>query len=263
MISMIALTALGLVRAEGAPAAVETESVVNTPAVVAQAPAPVTTPRFLRKAPDTSTTYDRYGSWQFGLSGGSSTGGGMAVRHWFDDKNGLEIHGYVYLSKRQYPQDQNSFGSSDYGSDGAYFGDDTGTVAQGEISLGVQYLHEVLRIHLFDGAGLFKGGNHLRGLTFVGVGGYADFEDRDLHRGHTEYTYSGYPNYTTTSSWSLGIDQKHTSTQNVLGGAGAGVELELNRFSIHCLIGYGGFYGINSDDYELSPTVDGGLFVRF
>jgi hypothetical protein len=255
MISMLALTVLALTRAETAsPAKSDSASAVSVvqpvetpqPAPVAKAVGPVGGRR-APKSIDTSTTFDRYGSWQFGFAGGSSSGGGLAVRKWFDDKNGIELHGYIYLNKKTLPEDRNSgFGSME-GSDGYYYGDDSGTVAQGEISLGVQYLHEVLRVHLFDGTGLFKGGNHLRGLTFVGIGGYSEFEDRELRSRFSN------PN----------AGEKHFETQKVLGGGGAGLELELNRFSLHALIGYGGFYGLSSDTYELGSTFDGGLFVRF
>jgi|GEM_PF-2509125 len=257
MLSILALTVMGLARAENPPPVLDSVPVV----VAVPAPKPAVV-RVVRKPADTSSTFDRYGAWQFGVAGGNSTGGGLAVRRWFDAKNGVELHGYVYLSKRTLPADQGSGFGGDYAADGYYYGDDTGTVAEGEINLGVQYLHEVLRAHLFDGSGIFKGGNHLRGLTFVGAGVYAEFMDREVRLGHSVYNYD-YSTGRSTETYVTGINEKHTDIQQLLGGAGIGLELELSRFSFHALVGYGGYYGLSSDDYQLGATFDGGLFVRF
>ncbi|MBK9579708.1 MAG: hypothetical protein IPO40_21775 [Fibrobacteres bacterium] len=209
----------------------------------------------------TKSSFENYGRWQFGFSGGRSTGGGLAVRHWLDEKNGFELHGYAYLSKKNYPDDGDSWGSH-RSEDGYYYGGDTGDVAQGEIQLGVQYLHEVVRIHLFTANGAIKGPSHLRGLTFVGVGGYADFEDRSLRSSRSEYKRDPSTLYGYYQQVPYRIES-HTSTQQVLGGGGGGLEFELSRFSVHLLVGMGGFYQLDPSEYEVGPTVDGGIFLRF
>lgn len=207
---------------------------------------------------DLVSSYDRFGKWQFGFAGGSSTGGGLAVRRWFDERNGLELHGYAYLSKKHYPEDGDSWGGNT-SKDGHYYGRDTGTVASGELLLGVQYLHEVVRVHLFTANGAIKGPSHLRGLTFVGIGGYASYEDQSLRSSRTETT-GYYPYSYTQVPYQI---ESHSSTQELLGGAGGGAELELSRFSVHLLVGMGGYYRFDPSEYKLGPTVDGGIFIRF
>lgn len=218
------------------------------------APKPVSQPS-LSAQQEMVSSFDRYGRWQFGVSGGTSSGGGLAVRRWFDEKNGIELHGYAYLSKKKYPEDGNSWGDNT-SSDGHYYGGDTGTVASGELLLGIVYLREVLRVHLFNSDGFFKGPNHMRGLGFVGVGGYGSYEDRDLMS--PTYSYA-YPSSTKSTSHI----EEHTSSSQMLGGAGGGVEFELSRLSVHLMVGMGGFYRFHSHEYRVGPTVDGGFFVRF
>ncbi|MBK8802522.1 MAG: hypothetical protein IPN71_10815 [Fibrobacteres bacterium] len=220
------------------------------------APKPVTR-QALTVEQEMVSSYERFGKWQFGVSGGTSSGGGLAVRRWFDAKNGIEMHGYAYLSKKKYPEDGDSWGSNE-SSDGHYYGSDTGTVASGEVLVGIVYLREVMRVHLFNAEGLFKGPNHLRGLTFVGIGGYTSYEDRDLKSPTYNYDYT----YNTSTKTTNHIDV-HTSSSQVLGGAGGGVEFEFGRLSVHLMVGMGGFYRFDPSEYQLGPTVDGGLFLRF
>jgi len=206
------------------------------------------------------SAFDRFGRWQFGVSGGKSTGGGLAVRYWMDEANGFEIHGYAYLSKRSMPDNGNSLFSTT-GDDGYDYSSDTGTVAAGKLNLGVHYLHQVLRVHLFDANGLIKGPCHLRGLTFVGLGGYMSYEDRSLRNSTSKWNYTG-----GTSNYAVTPDAKlnyHSTVKEVLGGAGAGLEVELGRFSAHLMAGLGGYTKIPTTSYEFGPTVDGGVFVRF
>lgn len=210
---------------------------------------------------DLVSSYDRFGKWQFGFAGGSSTGGGLAVRRWFDEKNGLELHGYAFLSKKHYPEDGDSWGSNS-SSDGHYYGSDTGSVATGEALLGVQYLHEVVRVHLFTANGAIKGASHLRGLTFAGIGGYASYEDRSLNSSRVESKRDSGSYYYSYKQVPYRIES-HKSSQEFLGGAGGGVEFELSRLSIHLLVGMGGAYRFDPSEYHLGPTVDGGIFLRF
>lgn len=211
---------------------------------------------------DTRSSFERFGRWQFGLSGGNSTGGGLAVRYWLDEWNGFEVHGYAYLSKRTMPDNGGSFVGTT-GDDGYDFSGDTGTVAAGELSLGVQYLRQVLKVHMFDANGLFKGPCYLRGLTFVGVGTLASYEDRDLKNSREKYFYEPGSYTTSLSVTPQSKLQYHSSKQELMGGAGAGLEMEIGRFSVHVLGGFGGYTMLPADTYEFGPTVDGGIFVRF
>jgi hypothetical protein len=207
------------------------------------------------------SSFERFGRWQFGVAGGQSTGGGLALRYWFDERNGIEVHGYAYLSKRSMPDNGSSFFST-YGDDGYDYSGDTGTVATGELNLGAQYLREVLKIHLFNANGLIKGPCHLRGLTFVGLGGFVSYEDRDLQNSTPKWRYSmnGQSEYAVTPESKL---KYHSTTKKVLGGTGVGLEVELSRFSAHLMVGLGGYSQVPADSYEFGPTVDGGVFVRF
>ncbi len=204
-----------------------------------------------------ASSFDRYGRWQFGFSGGKSTGGGLALRRWFDAKNGVELHGYVFLSKQQYPNDGSSWGRIE-GRDGHPSDNDTGTAESAEIQLGVQYLHEVLDVNLSQGGGFLIFPTGLRCLGFVGVGGYADRLKRNLHSSRYEYSYSTYSGKHVPYEI---VDSR--STQKLQGGAGGGAELEFGRLSIHLLVGIGGYYQLDPAEYAVGPTADGGIFLRF
>ena len=245
MFSLLA-TLVTLVSAGADSSSAPTDSIVPLNKSVVAAP--------IATAP--TSTFDRYGRWQFGISGGESSGGGLAVRYWFNEKNALEVHGFGYLYKREMPGDNSTF-INNYGYDDYYYGNDTGTVSAGKLSLGIQYLHEVLRLHLFDANGLIKGPSHLRGLTFVGIGGSAKYEDRDLRNG-SYGTYSGWD-----QSYYTNKLKHHSDVRHMFGGTGGGIEFEISRFSAHLLLGLGGEYALTSESYGFGPTVDGGIFVRF
>ena len=241
MLSLIPFLALSMASAE-APAI--------SPDTSARAAAMLSGPHGAASEP--ASSYQRFGAWQFGVSGGSSTGGGLAVRYWWNERNGIEVHGYASFSKDEYPTKDNQGGNYTYSSV------DTGFVSKGTVLLGFQYLHEALRLHLFDANGLVKGPSFLRGLLFAGAGGYLDFEDRNLRGTQVQYDPYSSPSKTVPYRQSA-----YTETKELLGGTGAGLEWELSRFSLHLLLGYGGYYGISSASYEFGPTVDGGIFVRF
>lgn len=204
------------------------------------------------------SSYDRYGKWQVGFSGGVSTGGGLAVRYWWNERNGVEVHGFASLTRENYPEDDDgSHGGHYYGSS------DTGTVRQGELSLGVHYLHQVFRSNLLEGKGTVRSTLQLRGLTFVGAGVYSYYEDRKIRTERYQNEYDPATGYYKGGSYAPYLDESHEEQRELLGGAGGGLELEVSRLSVHLMFGYGGGYSLSSSSYGLGPTVDGGIFVRF
>ncbi len=204
------------------------------------------------------SSYDRYGKWQVGFSGGVSTGGGLAVRYWWDERNGVEVHGFASLSKDNYPEDEE-------GSHGGYYysSSDTGTVRQGELSLGVHYLHQVFRSNLLEGKGTVRSTLQLRGLAFVGAGVYSYYEDREIRTQRYQNEYDPVTGYYKGGTYAPYLDESHDEKRELLGAGGGGLELEVSRLSVHLMFGYGGVYSTSSSSYRFAPTVDGGIFVRF
>lgn len=204
------------------------------------------------------SSYDRYGKWQVGFSGGVSTGGGLAARYWWNERNGVEVHGFASLSKDNYPEDEEGTHSGYY-----YSSSDTGTVRQGELSLGVHYLHQVFRSNLLEGKGTVRSTLQLRGLTFVGAGVYSFYEDREIRTQRYENEYDPVTGYYKGGTYAPYLDESHDEKRELLGAGGGGLELEVSRLSVHLMFGYGGAYSLSSSSYKFAPTVDGGIFVRF
>jgi len=188
---------------------------------------------------------EKYGPWQAGGAGGTSAGRGFSLRYWIDPKNGIQVNFAASLSKKRYPQDAGSNTASLT---------DSGVVAQGWLSSGAMWIHEVALFPFIEAKGLIRGKSFVRALTYAGAGVDLEFEDRSLRHLYGK---------TDRSEATVEVDDVHSERRWITGGLGGGAELEMWRVSFTLLVGASGGTDITGNTYEFGPGAEGGAHFRF
>jgi hypothetical protein len=180
----------------------------------------------------TSSQYSTY----IGIAGGFTSGYGLSLRKWFDNKWGLQLTLFpLYMQEKKGTLDDQPLSDSGYSN-------------SGQLSLGVLYLRKLTDFR-FGRVTYYAGGNV---LMF--------YNKYDYYSQEWDGKYDTMGRY--TPSYKLIHNTGKDFTKEITLGTGAGSEFYIWRFALHILLGLRASYELEHKNFTVMPTIEGGVQFR-